>query len=97
MEAVSRGDTALVLEREIELAAVDAFLADLTGGVSRFVAVKGPGGIGKTTLLAEARAAGRAAGIRVVSAQASELLSAGSRSAWPGSGSSRSCGLRIPT
>ena len=73
MEAVSRGDTALVLEREIELAAVDAFLADLTGGVSRFVAVEGPGGIGKTTLLAEARAAGRAAGIRVVSAQASEL------------------------
>ena len=47
MEAVSRGDTALVLEREIELAAVDAFLADLTGGVSRFVAVEGPGGSAK--------------------------------------------------
>ncbi len=40
MEAVSRGDTALVLERETELAEVDAFMGDLTSGLSRIVAAQ---------------------------------------------------------
>jgi DNA-binding CsgD family transcriptional regulator len=71
--AVRQGEAALLLERERELERIGALVADLAAGEGRALAVEGPGGIGKTTLLTGARANARGAGIRVLTAQASEL------------------------
>jgi len=61
-----------LLERDAELAAVGALVgADPSGG--RLLAIEGPPGIGKTSLLVETKARGQAAGIRVLAARGSEL------------------------
>ena len=63
----------LLLEREGELAELDAAIGrtcDATGGV---VLIEGPAGIGKTRLLAEMRARARAVGVEVLTARGGEL------------------------
>src|SRR5262245_47978622 len=61
-----------LLEREAELAAVeDLISASPSGG--RLLAIEGPPGIGKTSLLVETKARGQAAGMQVLAARGSEL------------------------
>ena len=61
-----------LLEREAELAALDALLAAArTGG--KLLAIEGPAGIGKTRLLAETRERAQASGMLVLAARGSEL------------------------
>lgn len=62
-----------LLEREEELSALDAALARARDGHGQVVAVEGPGGIGKTRLLAAARGAARDGGMRTLHARAAEL------------------------
>ncbi|MEA2143689.1 MAG: hypothetical protein QOI64_2119 [Solirubrobacteraceae bacterium] len=66
-----RGDD--LLDRERELAALDAAIADAVGGESALAVVEGPSGIGKSRLVASARVAGATAGLRTLSARAGEL------------------------
>ena len=61
-----------LLEREAELASVAALIgATPTGG--RLLAIEGPPGIGKTSLMAEAKAMARSHGLQVLGARGSEL------------------------
>jgi len=61
-----------LLERDAKLAAVEAVInASPRGG--RLLAIEGPPGIGKTSLLTAAKARGQAAGMRVLAARGSEL------------------------
>ena len=62
-----------LLERDEELSALAAVLARARDGRGQTVAVEGPGGIGKTRLLAAARDIAREAGMRTLHARASEL------------------------
>jgi DNA-binding CsgD family transcriptional regulator/tetratricopeptide (TPR) repeat protein len=61
-----------LLEREGELAAIDALIGSGLGG-GRLLAIEGPPGIGKTALLAETKARAEEAGMLVLSARGSEL------------------------
>ena len=61
-----------LLERDTELAAV-AGLITATPDVGRLLAIEGPPGIGKTALIAEAKALGQEAGLQVLGARGSEL------------------------
>src|SRR5881394_435068 len=63
----------LMLEREAELAAVEAMLGAAQSGDGRLVVVEGSAGIGKTRLLAEARALAVAAEFEVLTARGGEL------------------------
>jgi len=63
----------LLLERERELAELEAALADAKGGSGRAVAIEGGGGLGKTHLLREARLLGEARGLSALSGRATEL------------------------
>src|SRR5215470_5468858 len=61
-----------LLERDAELAAAEALIsAGPSGG--RLLAIEGPPGIGKTSLLMVTKARGQAAGMRVLAARGSEL------------------------
>ena len=62
-----------MLEREAELAALEAMLGAARLGDGRLVVVEGSAGIGKTRLLAEARALAQAAEFEVLSARGGEL------------------------
>src|SRR5215207_2005021 len=62
-----------LLEREEELSALDAALARARAWQGQVVVVEGPGGIGKTRLLAAARGTAREGGMRTLYARASEL------------------------
>src|SRR3954451_25003060 len=62
-----------LLEREAELAALEALLAAGRLGDGRLVVVEGRAGIGKTRLLAEARALAAAAEFEVLTARGGEL------------------------
>jgi DNA-binding CsgD family transcriptional regulator len=62
-----------LLERTEELASIDAVLADVLAREGRFAAIEGPAGIGKTSLLREARERASGAGVTVVSARGTEL------------------------
>src|SRR3954449_8819703 len=62
-----------LLEREAELAALEAMLAAARLGDGRLVIVEGGAGIGKTRLLAEARALAAAADFEVLTARGGEL------------------------
>ena len=67
------GSTVLLLEREAQVAALRS-LADAAGsGGGRFVVIEGSAGIGKTRLLAEARAIAGSAGMRVLAARGGEF------------------------
>jgi predicted ATPase len=61
-----------LLERETELAAVTSLIAATPGG-GRLLAIEGPPGIGKTALMAAAKALAQEAGLRVLAARGSEL------------------------
>src|SRR3954465_4267374 len=63
----------LMLEREAELAALEAMLGAARSGDGRLVVVEGSAGIGKTRLLAEARALAAAAEFEVLTARGGEL------------------------
>jgi DNA-binding SARP family transcriptional activator/tetratricopeptide (TPR) repeat protein len=67
-----------LIGRERELAAIDAFLAEVAGGRGRTLLVTGPPGIGKSTLLAHARRAARERGWRVGHGSSSIV-----EAAWP--------------
>src|SRR3954447_1332156 len=62
-----------LLEREAELAALEAMLGAARAGDGRLVVVEGSAGIGKTRLLAEVRALARAGEFEVLSARGGEL------------------------
>jgi DNA-binding CsgD family transcriptional regulator len=65
--------TALLLEREAQVAALRALADGAQSGGGRFVVIEGTAGIGKTRLLAEARANADSAGMRVLAARGGEL------------------------
>src|SRR5262249_36202357 len=67
------GGGAVLLERASVLAAVDDVLADCGRGSGRLLVVEGPAGIGKTSVLAEARSRAAGGGREVRAARASEL------------------------
>jgi predicted ATPase len=62
-----------LLEREREVATLDAFIEGVGRAGSRLGLIGGPAGIGKTSLLAEARRLAEAEGIRILAARGSEL------------------------
>ena len=62
-----------LLEREGELAALHAYVDSASSGAGRLIAIEGRAGMGKTRLLAEARAIATKAGVTVLSARAGEL------------------------
>jgi DNA-binding CsgD family transcriptional regulator len=64
---------ALMLEREAEMAALEATIDAARAGDGRLVVVEGSAGIGKTRLLAEARALAAAAEFEVLTARGGEL------------------------
>ena len=64
---------ARMLEREAEMAALEAMLGAARLGGGRLVVVEGSAGIGKTRLLAEVRALAQAADFEVLSARGGEL------------------------
>jgi DNA-binding CsgD family transcriptional regulator len=67
------GRVSELLEREREVAELDASARAACAGTGRLVVVEAHAGLGKTRLLAAARAAGGAAGMRVLAARATEL------------------------
>ena len=54
-----------LLERDTELTAVTSLIANTLGG-GRLLAIEGPPGIGKTALIAEAKALAQEAGLQVL-------------------------------
>jgi DNA-binding NarL/FixJ family response regulator len=62
-----------LVEREREVAALAALLDAAPSGEGRVAWIEGPAGIGKSTLLAEARRHAGASGARVLAARGSEL------------------------
>jgi class 3 adenylate cyclase/DNA-binding CsgD family transcriptional regulator len=78
---LSRPDAALatlsdgppLLEREAELAAIQAFVESARSGVGRLLAIEARPGMGKTRLVTEARAVAAAAGFDVLGARGGEL------------------------
>lgn len=67
------GRTDALLERDRELAALEGAVRDAAAGRAVLVVVEGPGGIGKSRLLGEARTRAHEAGFRVLSARGSGL------------------------
>jgi DNA-binding CsgD family transcriptional regulator len=63
----------LLLEREAQVAELEALAGAARSGDGRFVVIEGTAGIGKTRLLAEARAIAGSAGMRVLAARGGEL------------------------
>jgi DNA-binding CsgD family transcriptional regulator len=70
---IQPGPLPVLIEREEELKRLDALHEDVLVGRGRVVAVEGPAGIGKSSLVAAAAAAASAQGIRVLRARGSEL------------------------
>jgi class 3 adenylate cyclase/tetratricopeptide (TPR) repeat protein len=62
-----------LLERDAEVAAIRALVDSARSGSGRLIAFEGRAGIGKTRLVAEARAAAEAAGFAVLAARGGEL------------------------
>ncbi len=62
-----------LLERERELGELDAALSESKVGTGRAVAIEAAAGLGKTSLLGEAREAGGRAGLSVLSGRSTEL------------------------
>ena len=67
------GETTLLLEREAQVAALEALADAARRGGGRFVVIEGSAGIGKTRLLAEGRAIAGSAGMRVLAARGGEF------------------------
>jgi DNA-binding CsgD family transcriptional regulator len=62
-----------LLEREHELEALESVVAAAVAGAGRLLVVEGPPGVGKTRLLADARAAARHSGALVLDGRGAEL------------------------
>jgi DNA-binding CsgD family transcriptional regulator len=62
-----------LLERDGELASLDALIDGVARGEARLALVEAPAGMGKTRLMTEARRRGREAGLRVLAARGGEL------------------------
>jgi DNA-binding NarL/FixJ family response regulator len=62
-----------ILERDRELASLDTLIGEAAAGEARLALVEGPAGIGKTTLMVEARRRAGEAGMRTLAARGSEL------------------------
>jgi len=62
-----------LLERERELAELDALVVEAGAGAGRLAVIEAAAGLGKTRLLQAARERGRAAGMQVLVARATEL------------------------
>ena len=62
-----------LLEREAELAAIQAYVDGAASGNGRLIAIEGRAGMGKTRLLGEARAIATQAGATVLAARGGEL------------------------
>ena len=62
-----------IYEREAELAKLSAALTAARAGAGRLVVIEGPAGIGKSRLLAEARAMAGTRGMAVLAARGIEL------------------------
>ena len=71
--ATRHAEQPVLLERAEELAAIDAVIADTLAGLGRFAVVEGSAGIGKSSLLAEARLRASDAGMTVLTARGSEI------------------------
>jgi DNA-binding CsgD family transcriptional regulator len=69
----SGGTTSLLLEREGQVAALEALAEVTRSGGGRFAVIEGSAGIGKTRLLAEARAIAGRAGMLVLAARGGEF------------------------
>jgi DNA-binding CsgD family transcriptional regulator len=69
MEATSES----LVEREQELAVLEALTEEAAGGSGRVVVIEAPAGLGKTALLHRVELSARARGVRVLSARAREL------------------------
>ena len=67
------GTPVLLLEREAQVAALEALTDAARSGGGRFVVIEGSAGIGKTRLLAEARVIAGSAGMRVLAARGGEF------------------------
>ena len=65
--------TGALLERSVELARIESALAEARSGRGTFVVIEGPGGIGKTALLAAVRTAAADGGMRVLRSRGTEL------------------------
>jgi DNA-binding CsgD family transcriptional regulator len=63
----------VLLERERELAELDAAVGEACCGMGRLVAIEAQAGLGKTRLLQEARKVGAAAGLKALAGRATEL------------------------
>ena len=61
-----------LLERDTELAVIEDLIGAAAGG-GRLLAIEGPPGIGKTSLMAETKARGEEGGMQVLGARGSEL------------------------
>jgi DNA-binding CsgD family transcriptional regulator len=71
--ATRRAEPVVLLERAQELAAIDAVIEDTLAGFGRFAVVEGSAGIGKSSLLAEARLRAGEAGMTVLTARGTEI------------------------
>jgi DNA-binding CsgD family transcriptional regulator len=69
----SAGTTSVLLEREDQVAALQAMAAAAREGDGRFVVIEGSAGMGKTRLLGEARSIAEASGMRWLAARGGEL------------------------
>jgi DNA-binding CsgD family transcriptional regulator len=69
----SGGSSILLLEREAQVAALEALAEAARSGGGRFAVIEGSAGMGKTRLLAEGRAIAHSAGMRVLAARGGEL------------------------
>jgi DNA-binding CsgD family transcriptional regulator len=69
----SGGSSSALLEREAQVAALQALTEAARGGAGGLAVIEGSAGIGKTRLLAETRALADAAGMRVLAARGGEL------------------------
>lgn len=63
----------MLLERAGELGLLQSAIADARGGSGRIVIIEGPAGIGKSALLAQARATAAEEGLRVLAARGNEF------------------------
>ncbi len=71
--AARRSTGSTLLERDAEVAAIRAVVEYAREGAGRLVAIEGSAGMGKTRLVAEARAAAEEAGFQLLFARSSEL------------------------
>src|SRR5262245_29912889 len=69
----SGGTPVSLLERDVQVAALQGLIEAARGGGGRFAVIEGSAGIGKTRLLTEARAMAGSAGMRVLAARGGEF------------------------